>query len=342
MRVLSLFPLVAGVGLSSVASCRAVLDLEPGHLVDAAVTDSGPDSGPDAAVPGKRRIALVQASPDAPGLFGCAATFPDAKTFEGGGLPELVVGPFGPPSGLAFGGTEVFDAPTELADALATKPVLFYFISGALGCKAQLVDIRGQTKRRTLVSAGRVQAGSTLAIIGMGCSGAARPNGECGAGSNYEVRPFDVSAADPGAGRFSLQVLNASLYTGSGSGPPSFNNIDLYLHAFKDATPTGGALEVSKDGVLYGGVKPDVPRSLSPAAAGEQLFLVVAPHGGTPCPAGPGVTPACPSVTLPLQPPTNDPSAAVVPGHALFVVLTGSPVGMGGPPTVRAILVGGR
>jgi len=341
MRALSpLFPLVAGLGLGATTSCRAVLDLEPGHLVDAGVNESGPD----ATGSGKRRIALVQASPDAPALFGCAATFPDAKTFEAGGLPDLVAGPFGPPGGLAFGGTEVFDAPADLSDALASKPVLFYFTSGGVGCKVQLVDIRGQPKHRTLVPAGHVKVGATQAIVGMGCSGGSRPNGECGSGNNYEVRAYDVSAADPGTGRFSLQVLDASLYTGvgAGSGPPSFANIDLYLQAFKELTPSGSPIDLNKDGATYGAVKPNVPRNLSPPALGEQLFLVVAPHGGTPCPAGPGATPSCPSVTLPLKPPSNDPSASLDPGHAVFVVVTGSPLNTPTTPTVRTILVGGR
>lgn len=326
--------------------CRAVLDLEPGVLVggDAAV-DTGPgDGGVDAPVGSGRRLAYVQASPDSPPLVPCAAIFPSLTVLETGGEAELIQ-PFEPAAGLTFGGTAIVPVTGALDTALGggSRAVLLYFAPSDSGCKNAIALARGDVKRRVVANAGRVKPGMTEAIVAMGCikpgSGA---NGECGtaSGIGFDVRGYDVPGVDPGAGRVHVQFLNASPFVNTGSGPPSFANLDAYLQAFKGPTSVEGPVAIAVEGTAYQALKPASPVAIGPAAGGGTYSLAVTAHGQAVCPSAPGTAPTCPSVTLPLLPPTNDPSATLDSGHHVLLVLTGSP--LGSPPNLKGIMVGMR
>jgi hypothetical protein len=340
--------LLAGcLAVVAAPGCRAVLDLEPGVLVTGDTGDGGvgdaKDSGVDAPPTNGRRLAYVQASPDSPPLVPCAAIFPSMSVLDGGGDADLIQ-PFEPASGLTFGGTAVVPVNGDLDAALGgPRAVMFYFAPADSGCKNAIGLARGDNKRRVVANPGRVKPGMTEAIVAMGCiKPGPGSNGECGMGTgiSFDVRGYDVPSADPGPGRVHVQFLNASPFVNTGSGPPSFTNLDAYLQAFKGTSTVGGPVTISVEGTGYQALKPLPPAVVDPAPAGAVHSLAVTAHGQPVCPSSPGTPPTCSTVTLPLIVPTNDPSASLDVGHHVLLVLTGSP--LGSPPNLKGIMVGMR
>lgn len=326
---------------TAATGCRAVLDLEPGQLAADAGTDTGGVS--DTAPPGSgRRLAFVQASPDSPPLIPCAAVWPTLVALEGGAEAQLIQ-PFEPAAGLTFGGSTVVPVTGDLDTALGSaRPTLFYFAPNDTGCKNALPFTRTETKRRALVPGGRVLPGMTEVVVAMGCNKGGSANGECGpSGVNFEVRAYDVQGRDPGAGRVGVQLLNASPFVNTGTGPPSFSNVDAYVQAFKGADKVEGPALVTNEGVTYGSLRPSAaPAFVNPTPVGAQYFLHVVAHGQPPCPSAPATTPTCPSVTAPLTSSPSDLGASLDNGHQCLFVLAGSP--LGSPPNLKAIVVGTR